>query len=288
MWKRIVSSAVGIALLVTVLLVSDEYKYLFNGVVGLLSVISVGEIFFATKFINHKPLLIASMLFAAFVPFASVSFIQPYAGAVLFIYLVVLLSVMLRSKEKISLQEISIVFMLCTLIPSGFSMLVALRDLGLAGFGGMAKRDGIFLLLTACACAWFADTGAYFIGRFFGRHKLSPTVSPNKTVEGFVGGVVIDVIGMVVAAMIYQTYFSQGAVINLIVIGLLAFISAFLGTLGDLSASYIKRACHVKDFGHIMPGHGGIMDRFDSILLVAPFVYLMVCLLQNVCPLIIR
>lgn len=288
MWKRIISAAVGIGLLVAVLFVSDEHRYIFNGVVSVLALVSVGEVFLATKFISHKPLTVASIVFAALIPWADTPLLRPYAGGIAFLYVVFLLAVMLRNRETINMRDISLAFMLSTLIPFGFSMLVRLRDLGMNGSFGMAKRDGIFLLLVACGCSWLADTGAYFTGRFFGKHKLSPTISPNKTVEGFVGGVVWNVLGMWGIALLYQTRFSAGAVINYPLLLLLAFAGTFLGTLGDLSASYIKRSCHVKDFGNIMPGHGGIMDRFDSILLVAPFVYLAVVLLGNAWPLIAR
>ncbi len=288
MGKRIISATVGVALLVAVLFVSDEYKYIFNFVVSLLAAVSVGEIFIATKFVGHKPLLVASIVFAAFVPFTTLVSVQPFVGFVIFAYIIFMLSVMLRKREQIGLREISLLFMLTVLIPFAFSMLVRLRDFGLKPEYGLAKRDGVYLLLVACCCSWLADTGAYFTGRFFGRHKLAPVVSPNKTVEGFVGGVLFNMLGIWLLSLVYQNYLSARATINMPLVLIIAFAGAFLGTLGDLSASYIKRSCHVKDFGNIMPGHGGVMDRFDSILLVAPFVYLVVAATMNVWPLIVR
>jgi phosphatidate cytidylyltransferase len=288
MGKRIISAAVGIALFITVLFVSDQNKYIFNGVVSLLAAVSVGEIFIATKFVSHKPLLIASIVFAAVIPFMNAPFIRPYLGLWMLAYVIFTLAVMLKKRDEIALRDISLLFMLTLLIPFAFSMLVRLRDMGLAGTYGMAKRDGMFLLLVACGCSWLADTGAYFTGRFLGKHKLAPAISPNKTIEGFVGGIVFNMLGMTGISFWYAAKFSAGATINLPFMLLLAFGGGILGTLGDLSASYIKRSCHVKDFGNIMPGHGGVMDRFDSILLVAPYVYVMVALLGDFWPLIIR
>ena len=289
MFKRIISATVGVLLMIAVLFVSDEYKYLFNIVVSLLAAVSVGEIFMATKFISHKPLTITSIIFAAFIPFTTVGFIRPYAGIVIFAYAVFMLSVMLHKRKEIALRDISLLFMLTVLIPFAFSMLIRLRDLGLTDAFGLAKRDGVFLLVTACCCSWLADTGAYFTGRFLGKHKLSPEISPTKTVEGFIGGVVFNMLGMWGLSAVYMLpKISAGATINIPLMLIIAFVAAFLGTLGDLSASYIKRSCHVKDFGNIMPGHGGVMDRFDSILLVAPFVYLVVSMTMQVWPLIIR
>jgi phosphatidate cytidylyltransferase len=288
MGKRILSATVGIILLVTVLLVSDRNKYFFNGAVSILAAISVGEIFIATKFVSHKPLLIASVAFAAAIPFMTVATVRPYLGVLMLAYAIFTLAVMLKKREEIALRDISLLFMLTLLIPFAFSMLVRLRDMGLLGTYGMAKRDGMFLLLVACGCSWLADTGAYFSGRFLGKHKLAPSISPNKTIEGFAGGILFNMLGMVGISFLYAARFSAGATVNIPFILLLAFGGGILGTLGDLSASYIKRSCHVKDFGNIMPGHGGVMDRFDSILLVAPFVYVTVALLGDIWPLIIR
>ena len=288
MKQRILSALVAILLFVTVLFASDRYIVIFNCAVSILSAMSVGEIFLATKFFSYKPLMIASILFAAFVPFTGFVVIKPLLGIVMFVYIVFMLSVMLAKRHEIPLREFSLLFMLTALISAAFNMLVALRDMGFNGVGGMWKRDGVFLLLTACCCSWLADTGAYFTGRFFGKHKLSPEISPKKTVEGFIGGVVCNVVGMIAIAYGYQEIFSSGAKVNLPLVGIVALLGGFLGTLGDLSASYIKRSCHIKDFGNIMPGHGGVMDRFDSILLVTPMVYLVASACVEFWPLIVR
>ena len=215
--------------------------------------------------------------------------LQPYGGVIFFAYLVVTLAYMILKHEKIALKDTGLLFMLSTLVPVGFSMLVRLRDMGLVATYGMAKRDGMFLLLTAFCCCWFSDTGAYFTGRMLGKHKLAPVISPNKTVEGFIGGVVYNVVGVALLSLLYQLLsISAGAKVNLPFMMIMGFVAAFLGALGDLSASHIKRVFGVKDFGNIMPGHGGVMDRFDSILWVAPFVYCMATYVGAVWPLIIR
>jgi len=288
MKQRILSALVAVLLFVTVLFVSDRYIIIFNCMVSILTAVSVGEIFLATKFFSYKPLLIASIAFAAFVPFTNFSVVEPFFGIVIFAYIVFMLAAMLRKRHDIPLREFSLLFMLTALISFAFNILVVLRDMGFDGDGGMWKRDGVFLLLVACCCSWLADTGAYFVGRFLGKHKLAPEISPKKTIEGFVGGIVCNVVGMMAIAYGYQELFSGGATVNLPLVGIIALFGALLGTLGDLSASYIKRSCHIKDFGNIMPGHGGVMDRFDSILLVAPMVYLIVSACMDFWPLIVR
>ncbi len=289
MKTRIISAAVAIALLVAVLFVSDEHKYIFNAMVSVLSSLAVLEIFSVTKNMKHKPLVIAGVAWAVVVPFMGVSLLKPYLGVIFFGFLVLALAYMILKHQAIELKDVGLIFMLTSLVPVGFSMLVALRDLGLSATFGMAKRDGMFLLLTAFCCCWLADTGAYFTGRLLGKRKLAPTISPNKTVEGFIGGVVYNVVGMAVLALIYQIpSISAGAKVNIPFMMITGLIAAFLGALGDLSASHIKRVFGVKDFGNIMPGHGGVMDRFDSILLVAPFVYCMVRYVGEFWPVILR
>ena len=119
--------------------------------------------------------------------------------------------------------------------------------------------------------AFLTDTFAYFVGRFLGRHKLAPAISPKKTIEGSIGGIVFAVIGMIVYGVVLQQMFHMTLpVISLIVVAVLGSVA---GQCGDLAASMIKRHCDVKDFGKIIPGHGGILDRFDSILFVLPIVY---------------
>lgn len=289
MKTRIISAAVAIALLVAVLFVSDEHKYIFNSMVSVLSALAVLEIFSVTKSTKHKPLVVAGVIWAVLVPFMGVPLLQPYVGGIFFFYLVVTLAYMILKHDIIGLKDVGLLFMLSSLVPVGFSMLVRLRDLGLSSAFGMAKRDGMFLLFTAFCCCWLADTGAYFTGRMLGKHKLAPTISPNKTVEGFIGGIVYNVVGAVLLSLIYQLpSVSAGAKVNIPFMMILGFVTAFLGTLGDLSASLIKRVFGVKDFGNIMPGHGGVMDRFDSILLVAPFIYCVVIYIGDVWPLILR
>jgi phosphatidate cytidylyltransferase len=119
---------------------------------------------------------------------------------------------------------------------------------------------------------WANDTGAYLTGKAFGKHKFFPRISPNKTWEGTIGGIVIGVI----IAYYNHFWFENLNVVNWIVVG---FIITIFGTLGDLVESMFKRAAKVKDSGKIMPGHGGVLDRFDSTLLAAPMVWLYLLLL---------
>lgn len=131
------------------------------------------------------------------------------------------------------------------------------------------NQYGVFAALLIFICAWITDSGAYFTGRFLGRTKLIPKVSPKKTVEGAIGGV----ISCIIIVVIYTHGLKLVEAHNIFLTILFAAIASVLSQFGDLIASSIKRDCGVKDFGNILPGHGGLTDRFDSVLFISPFVY---------------
>jgi phosphatidate cytidylyltransferase len=131
-----------------------------------------------------------------------------------------------------------------------------------------SKTYGNYLIWLIFIISWFSDTCAYYIGRKFGKRKLCPDVSPKKTIEGSIGGI----IGSVGGVLLWSYFISNTDIIWYQVL-LLGVAAGVISQIGDLSASLIKRYIGVKDYGKIMPGHGGILDRFDSILFTAPIVY---------------
>jgi len=122
--------------------------------------------------------------------------------------------------------------------------------------------------------AWASDTFAYFTGNLIGKRKLCPNLSPKKTIEGFIGGI----LGSLIVTIIFVYYFDLGFYIQF---AILSIISSISSVFGDLTASRIKRIVKIKDFGNIMPGHGGVLDRFDSILFTAPVVYYYITYIMN-------
>lgn len=132
---------------------------------------------------------------------------------------------------------------------------------------------GIFILI------WTNDTFAYIVGKSIGKHKLFEKISPKKTIEGFLGGLIFSII----AGILIAKYYIGSSKLNTLYIWIgIAFIVSFFGTIGDLVESKFKRIAQVKDSGNIMPGHGGVLDRLDSIIFVAPFVYLFYLILNYV------
>jgi len=144
-----------------------------------------------------------------------------------------------------------------------------------------AHIHGQYLVWLIFISAWACDTFAYFTGRFFGKHKLAPVLSPKKTVEGAIGGTLGAALVAAVFAYVILNFTAVGYESNFIVIcALIGGVGAVFGQIGDLTASAIKRHNGIKDYGKLIPGHGGILDRFDSVICTAPMVYVIVQLLM--------
>jgi phosphatidate cytidylyltransferase len=135
----------------------------------------------------------------------------------------------------------------------------------------MSKKHGLFLVVLTLCGAWLADTGAYFSGTFFGRHKLCPNISPKKTVEGFIGGTITNGLIFILVGLLYGKVITD-LPMDYFLLFVFGMCCSVVGLLGDLSASLIKRQYSIKDYGNIMPGHGGILDRLDSFIMTVPFV----------------
>ena len=128
-------------------------------------------------------------------------------------------------------------------------------------------EQGVALVFFVIIVTWLSDTGGFFVGKSLGKHPLAPTLSPKKTIEGLFGGVLFSVIGGMISHFTFAPFFSLGECM-ILGVGL-----ALLGALGDLAESAIKRSVHVKDSGTIIPGHGGVLDRVDSLLFTGPAMY---------------
>lgn len=264
MKQRIISGTLCVLVLVAVLCF---YKTLvLEAAICVLSAIAVYELLSADGFREHKPFLYLSVAAAALMPYASCFNLQ---GAVIAIFLALVVVLLLRYHSNLSFEKISFLVVSTLGVSLSFLCILLLRN--------EFAKTGLIYILIIFGGAWFADTGAYFTGRFFGKHKLSPQISPKKTVEGAVGGVIANILLVDLMAFVYTKIvagFDIAVTVNYIELSILATLVAFAGMAGDLIASVIKRQIGIKDYGNVIPGHGGIMDRFDSILFTAPTVYL--------------
>ena len=164
---------------------------------------------------------------------------------------------------KFNILDIMITCFSLVLIPFMFSFIKLI----------LMMNNGRLLIWYVLAGAFASDIFAYFVGSKFGKRKLCPDISPKKTVEGSVAGIIGVVITYIIITVVANTYFDFN--FNMWIMCAAAVIIAIVGQFGDLTASAIKRFCKIKDFGSIMPGHGGILDRFDSVMFVAPVVYIL-------------
>lgn len=162
------------------------------------------------------------------------------------------------SKGSYPLTDALTVLFGVTYVALGFCSIVLVRDL----------EHGAFLFWLIFIAAWLSDTGAYFVGVRFGTHKLCPDLSPKKTVEGLLGGVVSCVAMFVIYGLII-TLATKDKVANIFALLLAGIVLSLISVFGDLLASYIKRRYKVKDYGSLLPGHGGLLDRFDSVIAVS-------------------
>lgn len=267
MLTRILTAIVGITIGVIIVLLADTV--VFEIAVAFMSVMIVYELFSNCKCLEFKLHSAVCLVYAAVLPF-----LTNYCG-INAIYIaaticaIAMLVGFIAYHKKLSFDKLC--FMIATTLLSSAAMncIVLLNK--------MDDLHGAFYVVLCLAAAWLSDGAAYFVGTFFGKHKLCPDISPKKTVEGAVGGIVGNIIILYIFVIIYaMTMNSKGydISVNYVWTGIVGLITSLLSMVGDLSASLIKRQNNIKDFGKIMPGHGGVLDRFDSVLVVAPFMAL--------------
>lgn len=243
---------------------------LFNVIIAAVSLMALFEMLRAADCLKSRALAALSFSAALLIPFSLERYVRMWTAQLIFIFFVLFFVVLIRNSSTLRVEQMSMAFMFSLFIPLFFSCGVFMRDI----YGPVA---GSFYLLMALGSAWLSDTGAYFVGRKFGRHKLAPVVSPKKTIEGSIGGLITCTIFMQAIALLFSAATDILGIPVKIDYGMLALITpvcAVMGMLGDLSASAIKRQFHVKDYGDIMPGHGGVMDRFDSVMFTMPSVFI--------------
>ena len=264
MFKRILTGVIAFCfVLVPVLFFADTV--VLPIAVALFTIIATYEVLHCVGL--HKNLWVSAPLYlvSAALPFGIRYFAigsvlaLPMALCVVLIYL---LATAVFSHGKTDIRDVStsLVLWLYTLI--GFAGLIIIHDF---------IRGGQYFYLLAFVGAWVTDTFAYFTGMLLGKHKLIPDVSPKKTVEGAVGGVVFCTLSFVVFGLLYNRFWLADGdeAIPLLAMAIVGFIVSIVSQIGDLSLSLLKRKYGIKDFGKIFPGHGGVLDRFASVLAVS-------------------
>lgn len=278
MKQRILVAVVGIPLLLAVLCWAPDWATAL--LLAALSVIAAHELLTAVcgaekaKRWTALPAVTGALVIAA-VYFSGEHYADSPAGTVLrWLIAAAVLALLLASvltygrPGALVLQDVCVMAVAGLVIPWAFSCMLQLRML----------PHGAGMVLMPLVAAFCSDSAALFTGMACGRHKMAPLVSPHKTVEGALGGIAGGVVGMVIFRIVF--YFCTLVPLHIgwcVVIGL---AGALMGELGDLSFSVIKRQVGIKDYGRLLPGHGGVLDRFDSVLFAAPMIWVIVCTVQ--------
>lgn len=275
MKTRVITAVVGLAVLTAVLAFFDTI--VFDFVLSAICLLAIHEVFSAMGFGKKQ-----WYLYAAAVPFTLLVMLtssQSVRALILpFCFLLVLfLNVcQIAHVQTLDFGKLSgYVYFSGVIVFCFYSLIHLKRCLPFAQY----RYDAIYFILLILCFAWGGDTAAYFAGRAFGKHKLAPIVSPHKTVEGAIGGIFGSVLAGVVLTLVYSFLSASHNVITIqvqprhyAILVVMGAIASVLGILGDLFASSVKRQVGIKDYGTIFPGHGGILDRFDSVMFIAPFV----------------
>lgn len=265
MAKRIITSIIGLVIFFAVLFAGQTA---FTVAIFLVTLGMLVELYTGLKSnntINITGFICAVILLLGMI-FESIS-----KELTILLCIGIYLAVMVNQHTKVNFKDVCAHGFLTFFITTFFGTMIRI-----------SSEFGTYAVLLAFVCAWITDSGAYFTGRALGKTKLMPKVSPKKTVEGAVGGVV----AAVVFGWIYMSVINvipaldPNGALNHFSVTIIALVASVFSQLGDLVASSIKRDCGIKDFGNILPGHGGILDRFDSVIYITPLVYYMLTLLS--------
>lgn len=278
MLVRILAAAVGLPLLLVIVLLLPPIATAI--LFALACAIGAYEMLWRTGILKHKRIVAYTAVMSVAVVMWSwlracnaVSEQTLWLSALigLFLFASLLFCELLAGHTKLKFTSACVALFSAVVYPFLIGALVRLRGMD----GG---ESGKYYILVAFLISMLADSGAYFVGRAIGKHKLAPVVSPKKTVEGAIGGVIVNIIGMIVYTLILHKFFGFTQV-NYFYAAIYGIVGAFGSMLGDLTLSVVKRQVGIKDYGNLIPGHGGILDRFDSTMICAPIAEILILLI---------
>ncbi|MBW7473263.1 phosphatidate cytidylyltransferase [Paenibacillus oenotherae] len=254
MKQRIVTGVIGGAIFILLTILGGWFFY---GLLLLLALIGFWEFIRMNGLQWHHPASLigyAGVLFLL-VPWGELGLREPSALHMIWLLMFLLLAATVMTKNKFTIDGAALLLLGALYVGYGFNAMFEVRN---------GDMHGLLTTLMAFGAIWASDSGAYFTGRAFGKHKLWPSISPNKTIEGSLGGVLLAVIVTAIFAFAVPDVIDLGRAL------LIGLVAAIAGQLGDLIQSAYKRVRGIKDTGALLPGHGGVLDRCDSWLIVFP------------------
>ena len=269
MKTRVIAAAALLPLLLIVVLAAP--KFVTAIVFGLMAAIGAYELLSGTGLVKQRRLCLYSMVSGFWcVLWCGLGIGYGWLVLGIVVFWVALFAEMMLDMENIQFSTLAQCLIAGLILPMLLSSLVRIH----------AMEQGRFFILIPFVMAFLSDTGAYFAGLSFGKHKLAPTISPKKTVEGVIGGVLGAILGMVLYGLVLNVFFEFS--VNFLYAIIYGALGAVAGVFGDLCFSVIKRQTGIKDYGNLIPGHGGILDRFDSMMVVGPLAEALLLLLPLV------
>ncbi len=266
--KRITSALIGFPLVAVILIFGN--KYLVDIAISVIAIMALHEYFHCFKEQNeNKDLRWIAYISAASIALIHVipsEYILKTIAAIIPISILVLFAQVIATNMKYNIKDIAITFFGICYIVIFLMYIPIIREMA----------NGRILIWFIFIAAWGTDMFAYFTGKKFGKHKFTK-VSPNKSIEGCIGGTVGAILCMVIYAVVCNNVWNMN--INYVYIAIVGLVLSLVGQIGDLAASSIKRYTGIKDFSNLIPGHGGILDRIDSVIFIAPFAYFLLMLI---------
>ncbi len=266
MFKRVVTALVGLPIIIAILIFAN--KYIMSGIIAVVAAITLSEYFNAFKIesLPAKILGYASCFLIVLIQITPVDYQGYLAGASVPAICSILFIQVILTSMKTTVKDAIVTFFGIAYIVGFLIFLPLLYGL----------NNGKFLIWYLFIAAWGNDSFAYLVGSRFGKRKVTP-ISPNKTLEGCIGGIVSAIIIAMIFTYVVNTFFAIS--FSYLLVGILLLVLTILSQFGDLAASSIKRYTGIKDSGTLFPGHGGMLDRIDSVLFITPFAYFLLMLI---------
>lgn len=270
MKTRLITSGIAIVLALTIIILGSFFSIVVTIALSLVSLILCGEFLSARKLNKNLRLFLPCLIFSFLIPLMSYLNWTPPADNVryipyfLFVFGMFVMSVV--NYRTVRMDDLMFAVTGVSVITISLSILNILV--------WTDPSHAAFWIIICLGIPWIADSAAYFAGSYLGKHKLCPNISPHKTVEGAVGGILGGTLSGLLFGVIFQLIYGDVTIYYGVLL-LLGVINSVISIFGDLTFSIIKRGCHIKDFGSIMPGHGGLLDRFDSVLFCIPVVFIL-------------
>jgi CDP-diglyceride synthetase len=259
--KRVLSSILLIIIALLTLIYGGNLLFF---TIFLISLIGLYEFYKAVKVQNEKMGILSGVGYLCATMYFAILFFnqETYTIELIILWLILLLAVYVFTFPKYKAKQVFSTFFGLFYVPIMLFYVYQTRMIA----------DGVYLVWLILICSWGCDTCAYCVGMLFGKHKLAPLLSPKKSIEGAIGGIAGAALLGAIYAVVVNNYLESGKN-TIIIYAIICAVGAVISQVGDLAASAIKRNHDIKDYGNLIPGHGGILDRFDSVIFTAPVIY---------------